>query len=214
MQRFFHADIADAVIDGISSHAAALDAEHAVHGVDAMDELALHPIVAHGLTAAGFGVHREVRYPADRRKRKASEGERCDFVLTPDGRPLRQPEAAATLFDSPDAVDLDDAYWLEAKVVAQFTAEGPNRQYASQILSTVGRDVTKLSKDQGILHAGLLLVLFVEHADIASHDLGVWQDRCIQRGLPIAPPYSRQVSISDRMGNAVCVTSLYPVSHL
>lgn len=214
MFAFSPADIADAIEAGLTQQAAALDAEHAVRGIDALDELALHPILAAGLTSADFGVHREVRYPADRRKRKASEGERCDFVLTPQHRPLRNPEAAATLFDSPDAVDLDEAYWMEVKVVAQFTCEGPNRQYASQLLSTVGRDVTKLSKDDGILHAGLLLVLFVQHEQIAIHDLGIWQDRCIARGLPIAAPSMRHWRLNDRMGNAACMIALYPVRRL
>lgn len=214
MLPYFPSDIVDAVIEGLRQRAAALDAEHAVRGIDALDEVSLHPIIAEGLTTAGYGVHREVRYPADRRKRKTSEGERCDFALTPGHRPLRNPEAAATLFDSSDAVDLDDAFWLEVKVVAQFTPDGSNRQYASQLLSTVGQDVAKLSKDQGILHAGLLLILFVHRAEVAEHDLGIWQDRCIGRGLPIAAPSVRQMTISDRIGNGVCMAALYPVRHL
>lgn len=214
MLPFYPSDIADAVIEGLSAHEAALDKERAVRGIDALDELSLHPIIAQGLAAAGYGVHREVRYPADRVKRKISEGERCDFALTPDNRPLRKPEAAATLFDPPNAVDLEDAYWLEVKVVAQFTTEGPNQQYASQLLSTVRQDVTKLSKDPGILHAGLLLILFVATDEIAEHDLGIWQDRCIARGLPIAAPSIRKLPINDRLGNCLCVTALYPVRHL
>ena len=214
MLPYFPSDIADAVIAGLADAAAARDAERAVRGVDALDELALHPVLATGLASAGYGVHREVRYPADRRKRKISEGERCDFVLTPDGRPLRVPEAAATLFDCPDAVDLDDAFWLEVKVVAQFTTEGPNRQYAPQLLSTVGRDVTKLSKDEGILHAGLLLILFVHVQEVADHDLGIWQDRCVARSLPIAAPSIRRLPITDRLGNGLCVAALYPVRRM
>jgi hypothetical protein len=214
MISFFASDIAEAAIHGIGMVAAAMDADRSVRGVDSLDEVALHPMIASGLSRADFGVHREVRYPADRRKRKASEGERCDFVLTQDNRPLRHPEAAATLFDSPDAVDLDEAYWLEVKVVAQFTDEGPNRQYASQLLSTVGRDVRKLSKDDGILHAGLLLVLFVERDEVAEHDLGIWQDRCLARSFPIAAPSIRTLPINDRIGNRVCFCALYPVNRL
>jgi hypothetical protein len=209
-----YADIADAVADGLAAHERALLEEHAVYGMDSLDEVALHPVIGSALTSAGYGVHREQRYPADRGRHRNSEGERCDFVLTPDERPLRQPDAAATLFDSPEAVDLDDALWLEVKTVAQFTPEGPNRGYGSQLLSTVRRDVTKLSKDAGILHAGLLIVLFVQNDHVADHDLRIWQDRCLNRGLPIAAPCLRQFPIADRMGNALCAIALYPVRHL
>jgi hypothetical protein len=214
MLPFYEADIADACALGLTDHAMTLELERAVRGMDALDEVQLHPILAEALSCAGYGVHREIRYPADRHRRRNSEGERCDLVLTPDGRPLRTPEAAQTLFDEPDAVDLDDAYWLEVKSVAQFTMEGANRQYASELLSTVSRDVAKLSKDMGILHAGLLLLLFVENCEVAQHDLKIWQDRCIERSLPIAAPSLREVPLNDRMGNRVCVVALYPVRHL
>jgi hypothetical protein len=193
---------------------ARLDLEQSVTGLDALDELALHAILADSLAEAGYGVHREQRYPADRGRRRESEGERCDLVLTPDGRPLREPDAKATLFDRLDAVEPDEAFWLEVKLVSQFTEEGPNRNYASQLLSTVRRDVMKLSKDPDILRAGILIVLFVRDAIVAEHDLGVWQDRCLQRGLPIGAPSVRTLPMIDRLGNGVCAIAIYPVSHL
>lgn len=208
------ADIADAVADGLRRRAAALDAEHAVYGLDALDEVQLHPFIAEALSHDGYGVYREQRYPADLRRRRESEGERCDFVLTPAGQPLRAAESKATLFEPEDAIDLDEAFWLETKVVAQYTPEGPNRQYASQFLSTVRHDVTKLAKDPGIFHAGLLIVLFVRDETVAKHDLDIWQDRCLQRMLPIAAPSIRHVPISDRMGHSLCTVALYPVRRL
>ncbi|HRQ74402.1 MAG TPA: hypothetical protein PK098_00620 [Phycisphaerales bacterium] len=216
MRMWSCADIADAVEQGLILRAQELDAEHAVYGIDSCDELSLHPVIEQALRAAGYGVHREQRYPADWRKRSLSEGERCDFVLTPPpgDRSLRLPEAKATLFDAPDAVELDDAFWLEVKVVSQFTREGANGQYASQLLSTVRQDVTKLAKDAGILHAGLLLLLFVRDHEVAEHDLRIWQDRCLERSLPIAAPCRRDVPIGDRMGHTMCAIALYPVRHL
>lgn len=208
------ADIADAIEAGLRERFTQADREQSVYGLDALDEVALHPVLAQALANAGYGVHREQHYPADRARRKFSEGERCDFVLTPEGRALTQPESRGTLFDPPDSLDVSDAFWLEVKVVAQFTTEGPNRGYSSQLLSTVGRDVTKLSKDPGICRAGLLIVMFVRDAAVAEHDLGIWQDRCLQRGLPIAAPARRQIPITDRMGNAMCAITVYPVSHL
>lgn len=208
------ADLADAIEVGLRSHAHALDVEHAVYGLDARDELELQPVIADALATAGYGVEREQRYPSDRAKRKRSEGERCDFVVTPDARDLQQPDAAGTLFDADDAVELSDACWLELKVVNQFTIDGANAAYSTQLLSTVRRDVTKLSKDMDILHAMVVLLLFVASEHVASHDLGVWQDRCLQRSLPIGAPAIRHVPINDRLGNRVCTVAVYPVRHL
>ena len=78
------ADIADALEIGLTHKAEQLDKEQAVRGLDSLEELDLHPIIAAALLEAGYGVHREQRYPADQLKRKRSEGERCDFVLTQD----------------------------------------------------------------------------------------------------------------------------------
>lgn len=208
------AEIADAVEQGLRHRFAQLDLEQAVYGLDILDELAVHPLLEHSLAQAGFGVHHEQRYPADRGKRSASEGERCDFVLTPDGRALKHPDAEHTLYDPPDAVHLADAFWLEVKVVSQFTAEGANPNYSSQFLSTVKQDVTKLSKDPHILHAGLLLILFVGDEQTSEHDLKIWEDRCVQRGLPIGAPARRCLPITNRHGHATCAIAVYPVSHL
>ena len=135
-------------------------------------------------------------------------------MLTPDERPLVVEDAAATLFAPDDAVALDDALWLEVKTVSQHTIEGPNARYSTELLSTVRADVTKLAKDDGVLHAALLIVLFVESPLVSEHDLGVWADRCLERGLPIGAPCVREFAITDRMGNANCCAALYPVHHL
>ena len=205
------ADIADAVTRGLEQQAAALDDERAVHGLDVLEEVQLHPHIAGALGEAGFGVHREERYPADRARRRRSEGERCDFVLTPGGRDLCADDRPPTLFDAPDAVMLDDAFWLEMKVVAQYTAEGPNPRYAPHLLSTVRGDVTKLSKDRGILHAGFLMVLFVSDPDIATHDMSIWETRCLKLGLPIGAPSRRSLPINNRAGHDHAVLQVYPV---
>lgn len=207
------ADIADAVAAELERLDQSLRAEHAVYGLDARSEGVLHAVLADGLRAAGFGVFPEQRYPGQRRRRR-SEGERCDLVITPEHRPLRQPDQLDTLFDSPDAVDLDEAYWLEVKVVHQFTPDGPNSSYSSELLSTVRRDVRKLSSEPGILRAGLLIVLFVADPRVAEHDLHMWEQRCIERSYPIEPPIRRDVPIIDRHGNDTCALALYPVRHL
>ena len=211
------ADIADAIETGLRARCAQIDLEQAVYGLDALDELALHPVIADALRSwegGGFGVQREQRYPGDRMRRRFSEGERCDFVLTPDGRELVKEDARGTLFDSPDALGLDEAFWLEAKIVSQFTIDGPNHNYSSQLLSTVRSDIVKLAKDPGILQAGLLIVLFVRDEAVVNNDLDIWQNRCIARNLPTGAPARRTFPITDRHGNACCAVAVYPVAHM
>jgi hypothetical protein len=209
-------EIADVLEAGLRRAFEQRDIEQAVYGLDVQDELALHPVIEHILREAGYGVHREQRYPADRltSRLRLSTGERCDFVLTPDNRPLMAEELRGTLFDSPQSIALDEAFWLEVKVVSQFTLEGPNANYSSQLLSCVRQDVTKLSKDAGILKAGLLIIMFVRDEIVADHDLNIWQDRCLSRGLPIGAPSVRRIPMTDRHGHGLCVIALYPVSHL
>ncbi|HJO15440.1 MAG TPA: hypothetical protein QF800_00980 [Phycisphaerales bacterium] len=207
-------DIADAIAVGLQDRVDADRAAQAVKGVDALDEVSLHPLLATSLESAGFGVHREQRYIEHRRRRSRAQGRRCDVVLTPDARPLQDPQAAATLFEDPEAVPLSEAFWLEVKTVSQFTEMGPNAAWSNELLGTVKQDVAKLAGDAGILHAGLLIVLWTADLETATHDLGIWQDRCLSRGLPIAAPSQRHFPIQNRLGNAFCVMHLYPVHHL
>ena len=204
-------EIADALEAALRAEADRYDREQSVSGLDALDELSLHPVLAEGFSRAGYGAFGEQHYPTAGRRRRDNEGERCDLVLTPGGRELHDPGREPTLFDPPDAVALGEAFWLEVKVVCQFTPEGPNQRYASQLLATVGEDVTKLSRNRGIRHAGLLIILFAEDRSTAEHDLAQWLDRCLQRGLPVGSPSMRTFGITDRLGNGVCAVTLYPV---
>lgn len=208
------ADIADALADGLAAHCAQLDDEHAVYGLDAHAELEVHPVIAAAFAQAGFGVHQEQRYPSDRSKKRGSEGDRCDLVLTPGNRALAAPDRLPTLFDPADAVDLAEAFWLEVKVVSQFTTEGANARYAAAFTTPVRRDVMKLSRDKRIVHAGVLIVLFVASRDVAEHDLGIWQDKCLAHGAPIGAPSVRYVPMTDRHGNALCTIALYPINRM
>lgn len=207
-------DIADALEAGLTLENEAIAREQAVYGLDAASELELHPLIARAFRRAGYGVFREQRYAAHRGRKKDSDGERCDFVLTPNDSELAQPDKAGTLFDPPDACSLDDAYWLEAKIAWQFTTEGPNARYGAQMLSISASDVRKLSKDAGILNAGLCLIAFVRDEVVAQHDLHAWYERAIARSLPVGYPITRMFEITDRLGNGMCAFAICPVNHL
>lgn len=209
--RWSCADIADAVEAGLRRRARADDLEQAVYGFDHLDELGLHPLLHDALRAEGYGVWPEQRYPSDVRKRKRSEGKRCDIVLTPDGLPLREPAVKDTLFDQVDACDPENAYWLEVKSVAQFETTGPFARYSAELLSPVAADVKKLWGDGLVYHAGLLLVLFTVDQQVAEHDVLAWHRRCLDRGYPVAAPASRGFAINDRIGNGWCEAAVFGV---
>lgn len=211
MMRWSTPDIADAVTIGLQAQAAREDAEGAVYGFDALDELGLHPIIQHSLTESGFGVWPEQRYPGHQQKKKRSEGQRCDVVLTPDGRELRSESVRGTLFDSGDSIDPQGAYWLEIKTVAQYETSGPFSRYSAELLAPVAKDVKKIWSDGLIQHGGLLIVLFTEEQAIAEHDLAVWHERCLRKGFPVGLPAVRGLPISDRIGNTWCSVAVFGV---
>ena len=195
------ASIADAVHKGMRHRAAQDDAEQAVYGFDALDELGLHPLVHQALRDAGYGVFPEQRYPS------AWEIKTQDAK----GPGLRDPRLRGTLFDTLDAVDPEEAYWLEIKTVSQFTADGPFKGYSRELLSPVADDVKKLWADPFIFHSGLLLLLFTESQAVAEHDLLAWHDRCLKRGYPVASPAARGFAISNRIGNGWCSVAVFGV---
>jgi len=206
--------ITEAIAEGLQARAQADDLEQAVYSIDALDELGLHPLIQQSLRVAGFGVHPEQRYPSDRTARRKSEGKRCDIVLTPDERDLMDPHAESTLFEPPDAMVLEAAFWLEIKTVSQYTTEGPFARYSAELLQPVSKDVKKLSGDPLVYHAALLLVLFTADEATAQHDLTTWERKTLDRGYAVAPPIIRQFPINDRLGTGHCAVGTYQIRRL
>jgi len=211
--RWSTADLADAIAAGLTQRAARDDREQVVYGFDHLDELGLHPLIQQALRDAGYGVWPEQQYPSDWSRSKRSEGKRCDIAISPDPEAagLREPSVKNTLFDTPNKIDPEQAYWLEIKTVAQFETSGPFRRYTSELLSPVAQDIKKLWSDTRIFHAGLLLVLFTADQLTGEHDLGVWHERCLSRGYPVSPPSTRGFKITDRIGNGYCSVAVFGV---
>lgn len=204
-------DLADALAEGLRTASAEVELEQAVRGLDSRSELELHPVLHDALRARGYGVTPEVRFPREQLKRRRSEGSRCDMVLTPGGKQLAEAASQLGLFDPRDTFPLEDAAWLEVKVVAQHHESGPHRTYAYALQHPVWKDVNKLAGDPAIRNAAVLLVLFTEDAAVAEHDLGVWASRASLRGLDILPRIVRTVVIGDRLGNRACTIALFPL---
>ena len=209
---------------------AALRAEQAVFGLDSLDEVGLHPILAEGYRGHGLGVYTERVYAGAVENRPIRrERERCDLVLTRDpSARLIDPvaelveidRASGTLFESmaesmePEGavVEAGEAYWLEVKAVAQVAyvagTPGPNASYASQLIGGPGADVVKLAREPTIEHGGAMVVLFAHDAETAEHDLGLMFHKLLDKGLPISVSVWETIEIEDRAGNGACAVAL------
>ncbi len=209
---------------------AALREEQAVFGLDALDEVALHPVLGEGFRAGGLGVHPEQVYAGTIEDRAARrERERCDLVLTsdPEARlidPVAElveiDRASGTLFEpvaesmAPEGaiVEPGEAYWLEVKAVAQIAyvggTPGPNRAYASQLVGGPASDIVKLAREPTILHGGAMVLLFAQDIETGEHDVAQMFHALLDRDLPISETVWATVPIEDRAGNGVCVVAL------
>lgn len=210
--------ILDSVADALREEATRLDLEQSHLGIDALDELAIHPLLHQELRGAGYGVHPEQRYPGDAAKPNRTEGDRCDIVLTQDpAETIQDPLLAGTLFEGA-GVDPGEALWIEVKVVGQFTiTDGTvrsNPTYSSQLLQLVPKDIRKLARDPLITHAAALVVLFTCDEATARHDLQLWTDRAISKSVPCSMSITRSLSITDHIGNGTCTIALMQVHHL
>lgn len=208
------ARLCDTARDALAQEAARRELAQEVRGLDALPELALHPILRDGFLRSGLGVHAEVHYPA-RVGRRRSDGDRCDIVLTRDpDAPLMDPAEAGTLFET-TGVPPQRAYWIEVKCVHQHALIAgvgqPNRGYAGQLGGPVAADVRRLAGEPAIAGAGVLLLLFVADAEQGERDLCAWAHRCLDRRLPVGAPIVRRFPIGDRLGNQICLTALTPV---
>lgn len=208
---WFLGDVHGPAVNGLARAASEAEAEQAVRGIDSHKEIALQGIVAEAIRGAGFGVHREVRYPGDRARPKRSEGRRCDLVVTRDALPLDEESVQPSLFSSPRASSIAEALWVEIKVVPQFLEGRPNRGYGSALQGPVWRDFKKLAADPAVENAAQLLVLFTATDEIAEHDLAATLDAASRRGLLFDTPVAARLPIGDRLGNAVCTICMVQV---
>ncbi|KAA0214520.1 MAG: hypothetical protein DYG94_10310 [Leptolyngbya sp. PLA3] len=221
------AELTDAIARGIAQAEEALRREQAVLGLDARDEVSLHPLVAAGLGRLGLTVLREQAYPgAYARRPRPRDRERCDLVALPPGADglldplalLKRPEPtlfAAVEEPEPRPALPEDAFWLEVKSVAQVCyVEGVpmgNTSYASQLIRGPALDLAKLAREPMIDAGGSLVLLFGASGDVVRHDLGVMTRALIDRDLPISSPSMDVVPIADRAGNACVGVCLVPL---
>ena len=124
-----------------------------------------------------------------------------------------RPDSEDSAPNGPQQARPEDVLWLEIKVLGQYEfADGvpvPNGAYASRLIRGVVSDLAKLATDESISHSAVLLVLFAADEEVARHDVFQAWHRCLDRDLPIASPMLRVVPISDRIGNTVCLLTVF-----
>jgi hypothetical protein len=214
--------------DALAAHAAHLDEEQSVQGLDSLGEIQLHLVLAAGFAQAGYAVVREAPYPGEPQKRPpARERERCDLVILPRGvvslvdpvEALKKAEREqGTLFEhveheqAAQGATPEEAYWLEVKTIGQFTPRQgvpvPNTSWSSELGGALRVDLRKLGRDPRLSRGALLLVLFTQGRDVAEHDLGVALNRALDRGVEFREPRTAAFPIPDRIGNDCCTLAL------
>ncbi|MGH7243506.1 MAG: hypothetical protein ACREJD_08835 [Phycisphaerales bacterium] len=220
-------DIARIVLDGLARDEEALRAEQAVAGLDALDEVSLHELIARALEATAFGVVREVPFPSLTPEQKRDpQRQRCDLVLTPRVgehvkdviRSKRAKKKAESLLFAPaedEGAAPEECLWIEVKCVGQFTythgVPGPNRSYTSELTGAVRRDVAKLGSDPLIQHGAAVVVLFSASREVAEHDLGIAANRALDRGVPLKSMRMEHAPIADRVGNRLMTATVFAV---
>jgi hypothetical protein len=211
---FSPADIADALAHGLAHAEGELRREESPRGLDALEETALHPLLASGLRAHGLGAHLEQRYPHARAERRRSHGPRCDLVVTPDARALAAPDDAPSLFAPRDAVPLAEALWLEVKTARLYHGEGPNPRYVAELLGAPSEDIVRLGTAPEVRHAMVALLVFARTEEEGRTHLAEWERAMRVEGLPLDTPRVRAVPISDRVGHAACMVAVAEVGRI
>lgn len=160
-------------------------------GLDTRPETEVVPLLGRILRRAGHRVGLEAIYPADRAPAARRTARRCDLVVRAGG-------------GGPDL-------WLEVKRAAEFTREGPARDYGGRLAGPAVADVAKLASDPGIETAAFLLLLFTRDAATAGRDLLRWRALCAEAGVPVSPPGWAGFGLEDRHGHAHGTVALFPV---
>lgn len=213
----------------IAKAALVSDESQEIRGIDSLDELEFHPLLARAFADAGLGVHREFPLPGPvGRRSKKTERARCDLVLTHD--PVRVPaDPMAVIFESDERLQtlfaqspmvqprlattpLEECYFLEVKSVGQWVyidgVPGPNRTYSSSLTGAIARDLKKLAADDRVTAGGVLLILFTQEREVADHDLPIALHRTLDRNILFRSPRMVGLPVANRIGNAWCTLML------
>ena len=125
-------------------------------------------------------------------------------------QPAAPPSLPTLPLDLP--ISPDDAFWLEVKVIGQFTISRgitcPNRSYSTELVTAIYSDCFKLASDRIILRGGLLLILHAQDQRTARHDLDIAVQQAWSRGSSCRTPLVDGFPLNDRIGNTWATVAL------
>ncbi|MCC6422720.1 MAG: hypothetical protein IT447_04525 [Phycisphaerales bacterium] len=183
--------------------------EQAVYGLDAMEEIQWHPMLAEGLRG-DYEVAREVHYPSSVGN-KLTHRKRCDLVLSALGHPLKLDRSAPTLFDPAEPTEPEGALWLEVKVAHQFRLpQQRDERYGAQWQKGIIDDLMKMDQEVRIRQAGMLLIVFNESAEVLEKDVELFEMLLARQEVLAGERQVRSVEIWDRMGHGLCTAAIWP----
>ena len=203
-------EAADAIERVLKQAEDELRLEQAVYGLDAMKEVPLQKVIADGLASDGYAtVQREAHYPSDFDKKRPSR-RRCDFVLTPPGRALRETDGD-DLFTPADLCPAEEALWLELKTVHQF-AEGGRRHggYGQQWRSATVKDLRKIETEPQVKEAAMVLLAFTAGEAVIEKDLELFEDVLARKEVLAGFRQVRTIELLERNSHTRCTVALWP----
>lgn len=209
MDYYNFSDLADAAEAVLQASESQLRLEQAVHGLDRLSETQFQALLADGLRP-WYSVAREVHYPSSAGK-KLTHRNRCDLVLTPEGRPLRIDARPADLFAPVGQTAPEDALWVEMKLAWQFRDPGVHHSgYGAKWSDAVVSDLRKMEQDPLIRQAALVLVVFNESEAVLTKDLELFEDVLARKQVLAGFRQVRSIGILDRIGHRLCSVAIWP----
>ncbi|HEY3352145.1 MAG TPA: hypothetical protein VGQ83_02770 [Polyangia bacterium] len=197
--------VADRLADVVAALELDLRVAQAPHGLDAWDERRLQHALAAGLRPA-YDVALEAHYPSTA-GRKLTHRQRCDLVLTPRGRPLRQ-ETTLLPFD---LCPPEEALWIELKLAHQRGEGGAAKAgYGTKWRRQLVDDLRKMAAEPCIREAALVLVVFTDTVETVTRDLDTFEALLAEDNVLAGFRHVRNLPIVERIGHRVCTVALWP----
>lgn len=188
--------------------------EHAVFGLDSLDELRLHQLLVRGLSR-WHTVQREAHYPGLPAKRRGAAGRpRCDLAITPQGHHLRLSDEP-DLFSRGDECPPEEALWVEVGVARQYRDAGSiDIGRVGSHRHAVVEDAKRLLLDPRLNEAAVLLIAYTDGEDASVAEIQSVSDQLAQIGVDadvLADRHARSIPITDRLGHRNATLGLWRV---
>lgn len=208
-------ELTEALAQTLTDAEAGFRLEHAVFGLDSLDELRLHQLLVRGLSRR-YTVQREVHYPGLPAKRRGAGGgrPRCDLAITPQGRFLRLSDEP-DLFSRGDECPPEEALWVEVGIARQYRDAGSiDIGRVGSHRHAVVEDAKRLLLDPRVTEGAVLLIAYTDGEEASVAEIQSVSDQLAQIGVDaevLADRHARSIPITDRLGHRHATIGLWRV---